>query len=184
MEIICAALCGFVLDLLLGDPAWMPHPVVLMGRCITLLERGLRAVFPKTPRGERAAGGVLAAVLPMGTLGLTWGLLRLCRGVHPALAFALEVLWCWQALAVHGLAAEGRNIHRALVSGTLEEARRAVARVVGRDTESLSAPGVVRAAVETVAENFADGVAAPLVYMLLGGAPLALCCKADRKSVV
>ena len=67
---LVAALLGFVLDLLLGDPPWMPHPVVLMGRCITALEGRLRALFPATPRGELAAGGVLALSLPLGTV--TW----------------------------------------------------------------------------------------------------------------
>lgn len=178
MGIVFAALGGFVLDLLLGDPAWMPHPVVLMGRCITSLEGRLRAVFPKTPQGERAGGTVLAAALPLGTLALTLLLLRLCRLLHPALELALETLWCWQALAARGLAAESRRVFQALERGTLEEARKSVGRIVGRDTAALSSQGVIRAAVETVAENFSDGVAAPMVYMLLGGAPLALCCKA------
>lgn len=178
METVCAALGGFVLDLLLGDPAWMPHPVVGMGRCVTFLEPRLRTVFPAAPEGERAAGAVLAAALPLGTLALSLGLIWLCRLVHPALAFALETVWCWQALAVRGLAAESENVRRCLTGGTLEEARRAVGRIVGRDTGALTPQGVTRAAVETVAENFADGVAAPLFYMLLGGAPLALCCKA------
>lgn len=178
MEIVFAALGGFALDLLLGDPAWMPHPVVGMGRCITSLERRLRAAFPNTPQGERAAGRVLAAALPLGTLALSLGLLRLCRLIHPALAFALEILWCWQSLAARGLAAESENVRRRLTEGTLEEARQAVGRIVGRDTAALSPQGVTRAAVETVAENFADGVSSPMVYMLLGGAPLALCCKA------
>lgn len=178
MEIVCAALGGFILDLLLGDPAWMPHPVVAMGRCIASLEPRLRSVFPGTPAGERTAGRVLAAVLPLGTLALSLGLIRLCRLVHPALALGLETVWCWQALAVKGLASESENVRRCLTGGTLEEARRAVGRIVGRDTAALTAQGVTKAAVETVAENFADGVAAPMVYMLLGGAPLALCCKA------
>ena len=178
MEIVYAALGGFALDLLLGDPAWIPHPVVWMGRCIAWLEERLRTAFPKTPKGELVAGTVLAALLPLGTLALSLGLLRLCRLVHPALAFTLETVWCWQALAVRGLAAESENVRRRLTAGTLEEARQAVGRIVGRDTDALSPQGVTRAAVETVAENFADGVAAPMAYMLLGGAPLALCCKA------
>ncbi|MEY8387543.1 adenosylcobinamide-phosphate synthase CbiB [Oscillospiraceae bacterium 38-13] len=178
MRIVLAALGGFALDRMLGDPAWMPHPVVGMGRCIAFLEPRLRRAFPRTPAGERAAGTVLAAVLPAGTLALSWGILRLCRGVHPLLGLALETVWCWQALAFRGLARESGNVYQALVSGTLEEARRAVGRVVGRDTGALDAPGVVRAAVETVAENFADGGTAPLIYMVLGGAPLALCYKA------
>ena len=178
MELVFAAVCGFGLDLLLGDPAWMPHPVVGMGTCITFLERILRRMFPPTPRGELAAGVVLAAVLPLGTLGLSALVLRLCGQVHPALGFGLSVLWCWQCLAVKGLKDESANVYRKLTGPSLEEARRAVARIVGRDTEQLTAEGVTKAAVETVAENFSDGVAAPLCYLLLGGAPLALCYKA------
>ena len=83
MDIVLAALCGFLMDLALGDPAWMPHPVVGMGKCIAALERGLRHAFPKTPRGELAAGAVLAAVLPLGTLGLAAGALWLCGLAHP-----------------------------------------------------------------------------------------------------
>lgn len=178
MEILCAAVYGFLLDLLLGDPAWMPHPVVFMGRCISALERILRRIFPKTPRGELAAGTVLAAALLLGALTLSAGALWLCGLVHPALRFALEAVWCWQCLAVKGLRDESTNVYRKLTGSTLEEARRAVSRIVGRDTENLTAEGVAKAAVETVAENFSDGVAAPLCYMLLGGAPLALCYKA------
>ena len=178
MEILVAAACGLILDLLLGDPAWMPHPVVAMGRGITALEKVLRRIFPKTPRGELAGGVVMAALLPCGTLAVSILSLWLCGLVHPALRFLLAVIWCWQALAIKGLRDESRNVYNRLVSGTLDEARRAVARIVGRDTDALSAHGVARAAVETVAENFSDGVAAPMLYMLLGGAPLALCYKA------
>lgn len=178
MTVVYAALCGFVIDLLLGDPAWMPHPVVFMGRCISALEKLLRRIFPKTPKGELAGGVILAAVLPLGTLALTglcvWGL----GLIHPALSFALQVLWCWQALAAKGLRQESENVRRALVTGTLDDARKAVSRIVGRDTAALSREGVIRAAVETVAENFSDGEAAPMFWMLIGGAPLALAYKA------
>lgn len=178
MEIILAAVLGFGLDLLLGDPAWMPHPVVLMGKCITGLEAGLRRSFPASPRGELAAGAVLAVLLPAGTLLASGGALYGLGLCHPALRFGAEVLWSWQALAMRGLRDESRNVYRALTEGTLEQARRAVGRIVGRDTRALTEEGVVKAAVETVAENFSDGVIAPLFYLLLGGAPLALCYKA------
>lgn len=177
MHIVLAALLGFLLDLVLGDPAWMPHPVVFMGKAISALEKLLRRIFPKTSGGQLAAGVVLSAALPVGTLVVTLLALWLCNLVHPALSFALEVIWCWQALAMRGLRDESRNVYNALTGDTLENARRAVARVVGRDTQALSAEGVTKAAVETVAENFSDGVAAPAFYMLLGGAPLALCYK-------
>lgn len=175
----CAAiLLGFLLDLLLADPEWMPHPVVYMGRCITRLKRALRRRFPATPQGERAAGRVLAAVLPLGTLAVTLLVCLAARAVHPLLGLAVETLWCWQALAVRGLAKESRRVYERLAADDLPGARRAVGRIVGRDTQALSEEGVTKAAVETVAENFSDGVAAPLFYMLLGGAPLALCYKA------
>ena len=160
------------------DPAWLPHPVVLMGRCISALEKHLRTALPKTPRGELAGGAAVAAVLPLGTLAVTglacWAAARL----HPALGLALQMLWCGQALAAKGLAQESRNVYKELAKGDLPAARRAVARIVGRDTQNLTAAGVTRAAVETVAENASDGVIAPLLYMLLGGAPLALTYKA------
>jgi len=178
MTILFAVLCGFLLDLLLADPMWMPHPVVYMGRAIAWLEKVLRGAFPKSEKGEFWAGAVLAAVLPAGSWALSFLCLVLAYRVHPALGFALEAMWCWQALAVKGLAVESRNVYRKLTTGTLEEARQAVGRIVGRDTGGLTEKGVVKAAVETVAENFSDGVTAPMLYLLLGGAPLGLCYKA------
>ena len=173
-----AVLGGFGLDLLLADPAWMPHPVVGMGRAIAALEKRLRRLFPATPAGERAAGRVLAAALPLGTFALAAGALALAYRLHPAAGFALETLWCWQALALRGLADESGKVYAQLAKGNLPAARRAVGRIVGRDTGSLTAAGVTKAAVETVAENFSDGVAAPLFYLLIGGAPLGLAYKA------
>ena len=163
MLIFWAVLGGFLLDALFGDPAWLPHPVVLMGRCISALEKHLRTALPKTPRGELAGGAAVAAVLPLGTLAVTglacWAAARL----HPALGLALQMLWCGQALAAKGLAQESRNVYKELAKGDLPAARRAVARIVGRDTQNLTAAGVTRAAVETVAENASDGVIAPLL---------------------
>ena len=180
MRILSAAVCGFVLDLLLGDPAWLTpaHPVVLMGKAITALEKCLRALFPKTPQGEYSAGLVLALFMSVGTYTVCTLILHALDALSPPLAFALELIWCWQALAVKDLRAEAMCVQRALESEGLDSARKAVSRIVGRDTEALSAAGVARAAVETVAENFSDGVIAPLFWMMLGGAPLALCYKA------
>ena len=178
MLIFWAVLGGFLLDALLGDPAWLPHPVVLMGRCISALEKHLRTALPKTPRGELVGGAAVAAVLPLGTLAVTGLACWAAASLHPALGLALQMLWCGQALAAKGLAQESRNVYKELAKGDLPAARRAVARIVGRDTQNLTAAGVTRAAVETVAENTSDGVIAPLLYMLLGGAPLALTYKA------
>ena len=169
---------GFVLDAVFGDPAWLPHPVVWMGRCISALEKRLRAVLPKTPRGEVLGGGIVAAVLPLGTLAVTGTICALTARLHPLAGLAVQLFWCAQALAARGLVQESRNVYKELAKGDLPAARRAVARIVGRDTENLTAEGVTKAAVETVAENASDGVIAPLFYMLIGGAPLALTYKA------
>ena len=178
MKICAAIVMGFLLDLWLADPAWMPHPVVIMGKCITGLEKFLRARFPATPAGERAAGRVLAVILPVGTLFFTAAVCLVANHLHPLLGLAVQTVWCWQALAVKGLAVESRRVYGCLAAEDLPGARKAGARLVGRDTQNLTEEGVTKAAIETVAENFSDGVIAPLVYMLIGGAPLALCYKA------
>ena len=124
------------------------------------------------------AAAVLAFCLPVGTLLLTglvcWGAAML----HPLLGLAVQMFWCGQALAAKGLVQESTNVYVELKKGSLPAARKAVSRIVGRDTEALTAEGVTKAAVETVAENASDGVIAPLFYMLIGGAPLALTYKA------
>lgn len=171
-------LLGFLLDLLFADPAKLPHPVVIIGRGIAVLEKSLRRMFPDTPAGRRAAGTVLAVMIPATTFIVAGGLCLLAWIVHPLLFFALHTLWCWQAIAVRGLEKEAKNVYRCLCPECrIGEARKVVGRIVGRDTAELDEAGVTRAAVETVAENFSDGVAAPFFYMMIGGAPLALTYK-------
>lgn len=178
MTILLAVLLGFCVDLILGDPRWMPHPVVYMGKAITRLERLLRRLLPDTPRALFWGGVVLAAVLPLGTLAFSAGVIWLAGRIHPTLGFAVQVLWCWQALAVKDLRVETMHVYEPLYKGDLLAARQAVSRVVGRDTQSLTSEGVTKAAVETIAENFSDGVIAPILYLLIGGAPLGLAYKA------
>ena len=173
-----AVLGGFVLDAIFGDPAWLPHPVVYMGKAISTLEKGLRARLPKTPEGELWGGRILAFCLPVGTLALTSLVCMGAAALHPLLGLAVQMFWCGQALAAKGLVQESMNVYRELTKPDLPAARIAVSRIVGRDTQALTAKGVTKAAVETVAENASDGVIAPLLYMLLGGAPLALSYKA------
>ena len=178
MMTVWAVLGGFVLDALFGDPAWLPHPVVYMGKAISKLEKFLRPRLPKTPQGELLGGAIVAFCLPVGTFLLTglvcWGAARL----HPLLGLAVQMFWCGQALAARGLVQESTNVYKELKKPDLPGARKAVSRIVGRDTAELTAEGVTKAAVETVAENASDGVIAPLLYMLVGGAPLALTYKA------
>lgn len=173
-----AILTGCVLDLLFADPSVIPHPVVWMGKYITRMETFLRGHLPATREGELKGGRILAFSLPLLTFALSFAVCRMCFWIHPVLYFAVEAFWCYQSLAAKGLANEAQAVRRYLVNDDLPAARKQVSRVVGRDTGDLDQAGVARACVETVAENFSDGVAAPLLYMLLGGAPLALTYKA------
>ena len=173
-----ALAAGFLLDQILGDPRWMPHPVRAMGWCIQRGEALLRRAFPQTPGGERLAGAVLALSLPVGTFFLAAGAICLAGWVHPLAGFLLEAFWYNQILAAKGLRQESGLVYDALKRGDLEGARKAVSMIVGRDTQHLDETGVTKAAVETVAENTSDGVVAPLLFAAIGGAPLGLAYKA------
>ena len=175
---LCALVIGFAVDLLVGDPHSIPHPVVLIGKMISSLERVLRRVFPKTDRGERAAGGVLWVLVTSLSAAVPALLLWLCSKAGPWLRLTAESIMCWQILATKSLRDESMKVYAALETGDLEASRRAVSMIVGRDTQRLSDAGVTRAAVETVAENTSDGVVAPLLFLAVGGAPLGFFYKA------
>ncbi|MHB9144576.1 MAG: adenosylcobinamide-phosphate synthase CbiB [Symbiobacteriia bacterium] len=165
------------LDLLVGDPPWLPHPVVIIGRAVSLLERRLRPLAV-TPRRARMAGIVLTLTTVAGTYGVTWGLLALAGRIAPWLGTALETWLLATALAARGLDEAAGRVSRALRGGDLPAARQFLSHLVGRDTDRLDAREVARGVVESVAENTSDGVVAPLLFGLLGGAPLALAYKA------
>ena len=168
---ILALPAGFVLDLIFGDPRWLYHPVCLIGKLISLLEKGIRRIFPKSQKGE-LAGGCLEVLLVCGLCFLVpFGILHVLYGWQPWLGFLLETFWCYQLLATKSLKTESMKVYDRLVNGTLEEARYAVSMIVGRDTKSLTPESVTKAAVETVAENASDGIIAPMFYMAIGGAP-------------
>ena len=173
-----ALVAGFCIDLLVGDPHGFPHPVVLIGKCISVLERALRRICPKTPAGERAAGAILWGAVVIVSTGVPALLLWLCGLVSPWLRLAAESVMCWQILAVKSLRDESMKVYDALESGDLAASRHAVSMIVGRDTDRLDDAAVTRAAVETVAENTSDGVVAPLLFLAIGGAPLGFFYKA------
>lgn len=178
MQHFLALILGFCVDLILGDPRGLAHPVQGMGRLIELLERGLRKTFPSSPRGQLAAGGCLVVLVTGLTGVLTGGVLYLAGLVHGALRFLLEVVICWQILATKSLRTESMKVVCALESGSLDDARRAVSMIVGRDTAQLSEEEVLNAAVETVAENASDGILAPLIWAAVLGPVGGMCYKA------
>ncbi|MCD8350808.1 MAG: adenosylcobinamide-phosphate synthase CbiB [Planctomycetaceae bacterium] len=171
-------LCAFWLDLLWGDPSWLPHPVVAIGNLIAWLEETLRRRFPATARGERAAGAVMVVIVLLVTGLAVWVVLSLALLVHPLLYWLAQVWLGFQALATYGLRESAFMVYSRLAAGDLHGAREAVGRIVGRDTAALDQTGVAKAAVETVAENASDGVVAPLLFFALGGAVLAWLYKA------
>ena len=175
---LAACVTGFLLDFVFGDPVWLYHPVRVIGNFISFGERKLRGIFGKTEKGELAAGTVLwfltagfSFVIPFLVL---WGAQRL----HPALRFLIESFWCYQILAARCLVRESGKVYDRLKEKDLPGARKAVSMIVGRDTENLTEEGVTKAAVETVAENTSDGVTAPLLFLILGGAPFGFLYKA------
>ncbi len=175
---ILAVILGYGLDLLIGDPHWLYHPIRLVGHLISGLEKLFRKLFPKSRRGELLAGCLLV-IFTSGITALTaWGLLFWAGSIHPLLRFGLETLMCFQILATRSLKDETMKVYAALREQDLKKARYAVSMVVGRDTESLDEIGVTKAAVETVAENASDGVVAPLLFLILGGAPAGFFYKA------
>ena len=165
-----ALVLGFLLDLLIGDPHFIYHPVRLVGNLITVTEKGLRRVFPKTKGGEKAAGVFLAVIVISVTTAVPALLLYLAGRISPEVRFLLETIMCYQLLATKSLKDESMKVYDKLKAGDLPEARKAVAMIVGRDTESLDEAGVTKAAVETVAENTSDGIIAPMLFMAVGGA--------------
>ena len=169
---------GFGLDCLLGDPLSRLHPVALMGKLISLFEKKLRPRFPKTPRGERTAGTIMALTVPLISAGAGLLLLYLAWRVHPWAYFAVSAFLCWQCFAARCLMTEAKKVVTCLEKEGLAAGRRQVGMLVGRDTDSLTEPQVVKAAVETVAENTSDGVVAPLFWMALFGAAGGLFYKA------
>ena len=175
---LAALVIGFCVDLVLGDPHGLPHPVVLIGKLIDGTEKTVRRVFPQTKNGEQLAGAVLWLWVAAVSTAVPALVLWACGRVSPWLRLAAESVMCWQILAAKSLRDESMKVYDALESGNIGASRYAVSMIVGRDTAALDDAAVTRAAVETVAENTSDGVVAPLLFLALGGAPLGFFYKA------
>ncbi len=175
---LAACVTGFLLDFLFGDPVWLYHPVRLIGNFISFGEKKLRGIFGKKEKGELAAGTVLWFLTAGFSFVIPFLILAGAQRVHSALRFLIESFWCYQILAARCLVRESGKVYERLKEKDLPGARKAVSMIVGRDTENLTEEGVTKAAVETVAENTSDGVTAPLLFLLLGGASFGFLYKA------
>lgn len=165
--IILALLAGFTLDLLLGDPRWLPHPVRLIGRLALWAEPRCRALI----RHEYLAGVVFASGIIAMAGGGVWLVLWGLQQLHPLIAWFAMVYFMFAGLAIRNLAQEAGAVWQALRTQELDTARHQLSRIVGRDTDQLDTPEVVRATVETVAESTIDGILSPLFWAVIGGAP-------------
>ena len=177
MTTVAAIVFGFILDLILGDPHSLPHPICLIGNLISFLERNLRKLFGFSNTGLLLGGGVMVLLVISTCFAVPYALLYFAGLVNPWFAFGLETLMFYQIFATKCLRDESMKVFYALQKGDLEEARLMLSWIVGRDTKNLSEAEVTKGAVETIAENTADGIIAPMLYMFIGGAPLAFLYK-------
>ena len=174
MKMACILAAAFLLDCLLGDPRWLPHPICLMGKLIAGTEKGLRRLV----KNEFFGGLLLVIVVITVSTAVPWVILILAGMINPWLETVLQVWFCYQILAMKSLCTESMRVYTPLKAGDLPLARKYLSWIVGRETDPLDEEGVAKAAVETVAENTSDGVVAPLIFMAIGGAPLGFLYKA------
>lgn len=173
VTLVIILLGAVALDLLIGDPRWLPHPVIGMGRMISFLEK-------RWNQGEykRQKGVALTLVVVGFSYIVTFLLVYLAFKLHMVLGMLLEIYLISTTIAIKGLRQAAIQVALPLKEGNLTEARKQLSMIVGRDTENLSEAEIVRGTVETVAENTVDGITAPLFFALLGGAPLAIAYRA------
>lgn len=164
---------AFVIDLILGDPRALYHPIIAIGKLISVLEKKvLRKREPKKEGTLIFLGAIEAILVCLLCFVIPFMAIYLLGKIYAPLALVLSIFWCWQLIAAKSLKDAGMDVYKALQTGVIDDARYAVSMIVGRDTQSLTREGVIKATVETIAENTSDGVVAPLFYMMLGGVPL------------
>ena len=167
---ILALWTGFLIDLVFGDPVYAFHPIRLIGNLIGKSEKAIRKALPNNEKSELIGGFILWIWVAAVSFFVPFILLKCLYRVNFWLSFILESIFFWQIIAAKSLKTESMKVYKAFEEGDTEKARKAVSMIVGRDTASLTAEGITKAAVETVAENTSDGVTAPLIFAALFGA--------------
>ncbi|KEI00413.1 cobalamin biosynthesis protein [Clostridium botulinum] len=168
---------AFILDCILGDPYWFPHPVRFIGKYISFFEKQIKKANLKNTTLK-----IWGVFLTLSTIGLTYGIcfgiLKAVYIINPKVYYVLNIVILWTCIAPKCLANEAIKIYTELANNNIEKSRKQLSYIVGRDTDNLDEGEITRAVVETVGENTSDGIIAPLMYMFIGGAPLALTYKA------
>lgn len=175
---LVALVMGYILDLIFGDPYWMPHPVRFIGNLISILEKVIRRFMPKTKRGEYIGGIILTVMVVSISMVIPLVIILMAKSINTYLALTVETFMCYQILATKSLKVESMKVYDELAKNDLPSARKAVSMIVGRDTKDLTFSGVAKAAVETVAENTSDGIIAPMIFIAIGGASMGFFYKA------
>lgn len=173
-----AFVIGFILDLILGDPQGWWHPMILIGNLISTVEKWIRSRFPKSEKGEFYGGICLVCVVLVCATVVPFFICVLAYQINWKLGILVQGIMCYYLLATKCLKTESMKVQQALETEGIEAGRYAVSMIVGRDTSELTTEGVVKAAVETIAENTSDGVIAPMFYMAIGGPVLGFFYKA------
>ncbi len=168
---------GYGMDMIIGDPQGFPHPVRMIGNFISFMERKLRRSY-RTEEDERKAGTILWFSVVGASFIVPLAILFVASRISGILALIVESIMCYYILATKSLRDESMKVYASLKDNNLQEARISLSYIVGRDVDKLDESAVARAAVETVAENTSDGVIAPMIYILIGGAPLGFMYKA------
>ena len=164
---------AFALDIMLGDPHCLPHPVRWMGKAIEKLE----PLFRSPGFNLSFAGALYAAILILGTWLLTFLVLAAAYRVHPFFETLLDIILIYYCISIRSLNDAAMEVKQCLQQNKVQAAREKVAMIVGREIDNYKEDGLARATVETVAENLVDGVIAPVFFAAIGGAPLALAYK-------
>ncbi|TCO79501.1 adenosylcobinamide-phosphate synthase CbiB [Marinisporobacter balticus] len=168
---------GYIADLIWGDPYCLPHPIIFVGRGIKNIEKILRR-FCKSNDHEKLIGVFLTIIVVSTAYLIPFSLIYSAKLIHPYIGYGIECFLIFQILAAKSLDIESRKVLLQLENGNIHEARKYLSYIVGRETSQLNEEEIVRATIETVAENTTDGIIAPLFYIILGGAPLGMAYKA------
>ncbi|MDF2504065.1 adenosylcobinamide-phosphate synthase CbiB [Clostridium sp.] len=175
MYIALDIVLAVILDFVLGDPRWLPHPIIYIGKLISLLEKNARKLA-KSQIQLKLFGGLIVIIVGFVSFSIPFLILEFVKP-FTVVHHILNVLIIWTTLASKSLDKEASKVYTSLENKDIKDARIKLSYIVGRDTKELSEEEIIRADVETVAENASDGVIAPLIFAIVGGAPLAMIYK-------